>query len=999
MGKSPSIVLAALVVLVATGCARLSLHEGADWRSDYNATDVPANSGASAESDTSRFYEGQKSVHVTYDQGSCSLGAGCLDGETAVARGIYKFGMRSRPDYAGYFGAAFYLPSNFYSKQTGYIELLRWDNVDTLGGSADKGAIAIFADHRARLVRGPASAGESGVQVIGGPFDIPTGQWADIYVHQRLRGASQPPAGREGINEVYLNGQRVVNAGDVQNSDGNGYDRLLFGLVHNDATQPLTNFEFWFDRSYASNDTPPPPSRPNVLFIVTDDQRADGTLRSDVMPETLKWFRDGAPGIDGGTQFDNAFATSPLCCPSRSSIFTGRYAHNHGVRSNDESQSEHLDQQTTLQKYLKDDGYLTGIYGKYLNAWRLPRNPPYFDKWGTFEESPYGATADNPSGTFPVNEDGTYKRLNEYTVDYVSRKAREFLDNAATDPGRPWFLYLAVNAPHEPATPSSQCAPANLPRSQLPDPPKDNSRNETDISDKPPVVRNSQDTRQIFDQTNPATGQVVEGLSTNVMRTLCSVDTMVRDVMEKLQSLGEDQNTLAVFTSDNGYMWREHGVASNEHYVDPQNPVPQPQGVGLSSKGHPYPEATKVPLFLRWPTNSNVAKDSVDHRLAANIDLAPTVMDAIGVTPSQPMDGIPLIGSKKRNRLLLEHIGAADNTWASEVTSGDQYVEYYNADGVSPLLDGGNPVREYYALYNDPYEMTNLLQDGNPSNDPNVSTLSEQLQRDRFCVGSECPPGNGAPSDHSDPIARIITPNDGTYVSGTVEVNVDAYDNIGVDHVDFTVDGNTMTDNSAPYEFPWTPTTGGQHTLTATAYDVYGRSSAPSTVTVNVDRLDVQTVSDSDGKIEAGEKLIFTFPRAVDPRTLYPGWMALTPSDSRTVTVNVQGDNGGPPFMDDTMSVASPPSNALGTIDLGDWNYAAGPGLTVSFTSSIMTMPDSRTVQVELQGASVGATLNTPPHLPMQWTIGAVRDTFGAPFCSSGPCRIVESGSPPDKDF
>jgi arylsulfatase A-like enzyme len=1001
MGKSPSFALVVLAVLVLAGCTRVSLHEGADWRSDYDATEVPANTGVSATSDSTRFYEGQKSVHVTYDQSSCSLGAGCLDGETSVARGIYRFGMLSRPDYEGYFGAAFYLPSDFYSKQTGYIELFRWDNVDTLGGSADKGAIAIFADHHARLVFGPADAGEGGVQVIGQPFDIPAGQWADIYVHQRLRGAAQPPANRAGINDVYLNGQRVVNGGDVQNSGGNGYDRLLFGLVHNDATQPLTNFDFWFDRAYASNEKPPPPSRPNVLFIVTDDQRADGTLRTDLMPQTLEWFRDGGPGIDGGTQFDNAYVTAPLCCPSRASIFTGRYAHNHGLLSNDETQSERLDQSTTLQKYLKDDGYTTGIYGKYLNAWRLPRNPPYFDQWGTYSENPYGATASNPAGTFPVNEDGTFKRLNEYTVDYVSRKAQEFLTNAATNPGQPWFLYLAVNAPHEPADPPVRYSESNLPRSQLPTPTLDNSRNETDLSDKPSFVRTHQDTRQIFDQINPSTGQVAEGLSTKVMRTLHSVDDLVRDVMDKLQQLGEDQNTLAVFTSDNGYMWREHGVASTEQYEDPQNPVLQPPGVGLSSKALPYVESAKVPLFLRWPSNPNVGKNYVDHRIAGNIDLAPTVMDAIGVKPSQPMDGTSLIGPKKRNRLLLEHVATSpsDNNWASTITSDYQYTEYYNADNVTPLLDGGNPVREYYNLRSDPYEMTNLLQDGNPANDPNVSALSAQLQRDRFCVGSECPPGDGAPSDHTDPVARITYPGDSTFVSGTVPVNVDAYDNIAVDHVTLTVDGNTMTDTTAPYDFSWTPTTNGQHTLTATAYDVNGRASAPSTATVNVDGMDIQTIADGDGRIEAGEKLVYTFPRPVDPGSLYPGWMALSPSDSRTVTVTVHGDNGPAPFIDDTISVTNPPSNPLGTIDLGDWDYVAGPGATSTFSSSLMTMPNTRTVQIELQGASVGATLTAAPHQPMQWTMGVIRDTFGAPFCTNAPCRVVQSGSPLAKAF
>src|SRR5215218_2242572 len=106
MRKVPWIALAVLVMLVAAGCTRQSLNEGADWGSDYDVTDVPANSGASAAGDTTRFYEGSKSVKVTYDRDSCSLEAGCDDGETAVARGIYKFGKRSRPDYEGYFGAA-----------------------------------------------------------------------------------------------------------------------------------------------------------------------------------------------------------------------------------------------------------------------------------------------------------------------------------------------------------------------------------------------------------------------------------------------------------------------------------------------------------------------------------------------------------------------------------------------------------------------------------------------------------------------------------------------------------------------------------------------------------------------------------------------------------------------------------------------------------------------------------------------------------------------------
>ncbi|MCA1706295.1 MAG: sulfatase-like hydrolase/transferase, partial [Actinobacteria bacterium] len=99
--------------------------------------------------------------------------------------------------------------------------------------------------------------------------------------------------------------------------------------------------------------TPPP----NVIVFVTDDQRASGTML--VMPEVKRWFSANT------TRFPNAFATTPLCCPSRASIMTGRYAHNHGVRHN--HQSHTLDQSATVQHHLRKEGYSTAIAGKYLN--------------------------------------------------------------------------------------------------------------------------------------------------------------------------------------------------------------------------------------------------------------------------------------------------------------------------------------------------------------------------------------------------------------------------------------------------------------------------------------------------------------------------------------------------------------------------------------------------------------------------------------------------------
>lgn len=106
---------------------------------------------------------------------------------------------------------------------------------------------------------------------------------------------------------------------------------------------------------------------PNVLIILTDDQRATGTM--GVMPETRRVFKRN------GTRFTRAFATTPLCCPSRASIFTGRYAHNHGVKNNDSVAS--LDHRSTLQRYLKHAGYRTGIFGKFLNSSPMKTDPPY----------------------------------------------------------------------------------------------------------------------------------------------------------------------------------------------------------------------------------------------------------------------------------------------------------------------------------------------------------------------------------------------------------------------------------------------------------------------------------------------------------------------------------------------------------------------------------------------------------------------------------------------
>src|SRR2546426_7941061 len=204
---------------------------------------------------------------------------------------------------------------------------------------------------------------------------------------------------------------------------------------------------------------------PNILLILTDDQRSEGTMT--VMPQTQQWFQTG------GTQFPNTFVTTPECCPSRSTIFSGLYVHNHGVRGNDSSPN--LDQRYTFQRYLHDAGYKMGFYGKYLNAWNLLHNPPNFDKWSIFT-----------AGYSPirVNEQGVVKGVTQYATSYISDQAVQFIQDAQANQSQPWFLELSTTAPHSPFTPEAKYANAPVPPFQ-PNP----SESETDRSDKPPFIQ------------------------------------------------------------------------------------------------------------------------------------------------------------------------------------------------------------------------------------------------------------------------------------------------------------------------------------------------------------------------------------------------------------------------------------------------------------------------------------------------------------------------------
>jgi arylsulfatase A-like enzyme len=429
-----------------------------------------------------------------------------------------------------------------------------------------------------------------------------------------------------------------------------------------------------------------PSERPNVLLIVTDDQRE---LTLDVMPSTRRQFEDR------GTSYSEAYATSPLCCPSRASIMTGRYPHNHGVRRNEDS--ENLVQESTLQYYLQQNAYQTGIVGKYLNSWKEAEvDPPYFDRWAVIDDSSYDRVYYN----YIANVNGDVFYPSGYSTSFVEDKSVRFLRHFEERDRTPWFLYVSPFASHKPFEPEHKYRDADT-KLWLGNP----AVGETDRTDKPPWVQSR--------HVRLSGGRAV---SRQQSRTLMSADDMVARIFKVLGRLKETRDTLAIFISDNGYLWGEHGVAS---------------------KRFPYTQAVRVPLIVRWP--GRVGEGETDDSLVGNIDVAPTILEATGITPNadHPMDGRSLFTAEPRRELLLEYfgsrIGADVPAWASTRSSTYQYIEYYEP------TTGATQFTEYYDLTNDPWQLENLLGDADPTNDPPTALLSVSLQQARECSGAECP--------------------------------------------------------------------------------------------------------------------------------------------------------------------------------------------------------------------------------------------------------------------
>jgi len=462
------------------------------------------------------------------------------------------------------------------------------------------------------------------------------------------------------------------------------------------------------------------PTRPNIILILTDDL----DTRSVVYMPRLRGLL-----ADRGVTFTQFFVTYALCCPSRSTILTGQYVHNHRVLTNmppDGGYQRFLEQgheRSTVGTWLQAAGYRTAFLGKYLNGYPLraaqTHVPSGWDQW----DVPVGGTP-YANFDFRMNENGhivSYgRRPEDYMTDVLGRKAAAFIRQSAAA-GQPFFVHLSTYAPHAPATP----APRHEAAFDGAAAPRSPAFNEGDITDKPAWVRSRP----------PLSPRQIANIDEHFrvrLRSLLAVDELIAMLADVLQATGQWSRTYMFFTSDNGWHLGEHRIAAG--------------------KNTPYEESIRVPLIVRGPA---VPEGRTVPLLACNNDLAPTFAHLAGAQVPDLVDGrslVPLLGAAPpapeawRQALAIEHYRQRPDGLpqaAPERPQRGQGIPEFHGVRAKDLVyvEYATGERELYDLARDPHQMESL----HATETGLLGPLSARLAALKRCTGASCRSAEDAP--------------------------------------------------------------------------------------------------------------------------------------------------------------------------------------------------------------------------------------------------------------
>jgi len=414
--------------------------------------------------------------------------------------------------------------------------------------------------------------------------------------------------------------------------------------------------------------------RPNIIFFLVDDMRYD--MLSMLDHPFIK-----TPNIDKlakkSVYFKEAFVTTSLCSPSRASMITGQYAHTHDVIDNDSD----LDPNTpTYPKELQKAGYQTGFIGKWHMGEASDDRRPGFDYWVSFEGQ---GKYINPK----LNVDGDRKKLKGHMTDILTDLAVGYIKEQS-DTNQPYFLCLSHKAVHENFTPTERHHEKYIDeRITYPDSYADTEAN---YKGKPDWLR-AQRKSWHGSERNFVDGDNVEGddlarMTQIYAECMLGVDESLGKLVKTLKKLGELDNTVIIYMSDNGYLLGEHG---------------------LIDKRVMYEESIRVPAFLHW--GDKIKKGSVNEEFVLNIDIAPTILDIAGVEKPSSMQGasfLPLALGEDvvwRQDFLYEyfvdHMAVQTPTIYGLRTKQYSYMTYH---GVWDKF-------ELYDIEKDPNQKDNLL--------------------------------------------------------------------------------------------------------------------------------------------------------------------------------------------------------------------------------------------------------------------------------------------------
>ena len=441
--------------------------------------------------------------------------------------------------------------------------------------------------------------------------------------------------------------------------------------------------------------------QPNVVFVLTDDQRWDAmSIAGNPYLKTPNIDRLGKEGL----YFPNTFCTTSLCSPSRASILSGLYAHTHGVVNNF---TDYPDNLPSFPRQLQGAGYDTAYIGKWHMGEKSDAKRPGFNYFVTHKgQGKYFDTE--------FNVDGDRQVLKGYYTHVVTDLAIDWLNRKRGD--QPFLLMLGHKAPHSFYFPEEKYQ-ETFKDVAIPYP-----DSAFDLADKPKWIEKRLGTwhgiygplfdwRKDYPDRSPEGVEAFENMTRAYWGTIQSVDDSVGKLYEALESMGELDNTLFIFTSDNGLLNGEHGMVDKRTAHEP---------------------SIRIPLVVRYPALTPPDKPRIVQAQVLTLDFAPTILDICGVSPLANIHGRSWKNvatnpySSWREGWYYEYNYEKQFPYTPNVravrTDEWKYARYPHGDGTQD-----RHMAELYNIKKDPDERRNLI--GDPQQGENIKYLSALLDR------------------------------------------------------------------------------------------------------------------------------------------------------------------------------------------------------------------------------------------------------------------------------